>query len=488
MTEIQSRSIKLLLDGRDLLGAAPTGCGKTLAFLVPAVELLYQVKFLPRNGTGVLIISPTRELSMQIYDVGAVLMKFVPQTHGLVMGGSNRRAEVDRLVKGVNLLVCTPGRILDHMMNTKGFIFQNIISLIIDEADRILEIGFEEEMNQIIKLLPTKRQTSLFSATQTTKVSDLARLSLRKPVLVEVKADSQVATVEGLQQGYVMCEAQQRLMLLLTFIRNNKNKKIMIFFSSCASVKFHDELLNYVDMPVTCIHGKKKQAARMSAYYQFCSAETGVLLCTDVAARGLDIPKVDWIVQYDPPDEAREYIHRVGRTARGAGGTGRALLFLLPEEKEFLKCLKRYKVTLNEYIFPQNKLIQAQAQTERLIEKNYHLHRVSRDAYKGYIHAYASHSMKDIFNVTKLDLQKVAKSFGFDVPPKVELFITSKSDKKNTHTHTHTQRGNVKRKQSTTDGRTHTKMLKTDSHSGHKFSADNPYGVRDKNDKRQFSK
>lgn len=163
------RTIPQLLCGRDLLGAARTGSGKTLAFLIPSVELLYRAKFATRNGTGVIAISPTRELSLQIYGVARDLMKHHSQTHGIVMGGANRRTEAERLVKGVNLLVATPGRLLDHLQNTKGFVYKNLACLVIDEADRILEIGFEEEMRQIIKILPKDRQTMLFSATQTTK-------------------------------------------------------------------------------------------------------------------------------------------------------------------------------------------------------------------------------------------------------------------------------------------------------------------------------
>lgn len=188
LTEIQAKSIPRLLEGKDVLGAAKTGSGKTLAFLVPALELLYQVKFLPRNGTGVMIISPTRELSLQIYDVAVELARYLPQTLGLVMGGANRRNEAEKLCKGVNILVATPGRLLDHMQNTKGFVYKNLLSLVIDEADRILEIGFEEELNAILALLPKTRQTCLFSATQTAKVADLARLSLKKPVLVQVRS------------------------------------------------------------------------------------------------------------------------------------------------------------------------------------------------------------------------------------------------------------------------------------------------------------
>merc|ERR1719343_849879 len=217
----------------------------------------------------------------------------------------NRRNEVDKLGKGVNTLVATPGRLLDHMQNTKGFVYHNLVNLTIDEADRILEVGFEEEMNMIIKLLPKKRQTALFSATQTRKVADLARLSLSKPVFVEVKTEDNVATVSGLTQGYVVCPAASRFLLLFTFLKRNKDKKVMVFLSSCNAVKFYDELLNYINVPVTSIHGQKKQSARSNAFYNFCAADKGILICTDVAARGLDIPTVDWVVQFDPPDEPK---------------------------------------------------------------------------------------------------------------------------------------------------------------------------------------
>ena len=363
MTEVQARCIPALLQGRDVLGAARTGSGKTLAFLIPSVELLYNTKFMPRNGTGVIIISPVRELALQIYGVCRDLMAHHSQTHGCVMGGANRRAEAERLIKGVNVLVATPGRLLDHLQNTKGFVYRNLGVLVIDEADRILEIGFEEEMRQIVKLLPKERQTMLFSATQTTKVEDLARLSFRKaPIYIGVDDSRNVSTSEGLEQGYCVVSAELRFMLLFTFLKKNMGKKVMVFFSSCASVKFHAELLNYIDVPVKDIHGKQKQQKRTTTFFEFCQAEKGILLCTDVAARGLDIPAVDWIIQFDPPDDPREYIHLVGRTARGKSGRGRALLMLMPEELRFLKFLKEAKVPLNEYEFPPSKLANVQSQ------------------------------------------------------------------------------------------------------------------------------
>ncbi|XP_026876879.2 ATP-dependent RNA helicase DDX18 [Electrophorus electricus] len=426
MTEIQHKTIRPLLEGRDVLAAAKTGSGKTLAFLIPAIELIYKLKFMPRNGTGVVVLSPTRELAMQTYGVLKELMTHHVHTYGLIMGGSNRSAEAQKLGNGVNVVVATPGRLLDHLQNTPGFMYKNLQCLIIDEADRILEVGFEEELKQIIKLLPKKRQTMLFSATQTRKVEDLARISLKKePLYVGVDDNKEVATVDGLEQGYVVCPSEKRFLLLFTFLKKNRKKKVMVFFSSCMSVKFHYELLNYIDLPVMAIHGKQKQTKRTTTFFQFCNADSGILLCTDVAARGLDIPEVDWIVQYDPPDDPKEYIHRVGRTARGINGRGHALLILRPEELGFLRFLKQAKVPLSEFEFSWSKISDIQSQLEKLIEKNYYLHKSAQEAYKSYVRAYDSHSLKQIYNVQTLNLPQVALSFGFKVPPYVDLNVNS---------------------------------------------------------------
>lgn len=240
MTLIQAQSIPECLAGCDMVGAAKTGSGKTLSFLIPIIELLTKVQFTRKQGTGAIVISPTRELSLQIYGVLRDIMEAAeyPQTHGLIMGGANRKAEADKLLKGVNIIISTPGRLLDHLANTKGFNYTRLQVLVIDEADRILEEGFEKDMHEIIKLLPKERQTLLFSATQTRKVEDLARLSMKSnPVYTGVHDDAAAATVEGLNQGYVVCPAEQRFMLLYTFLKKNKDKKkIMVSYSMCVGM------------------------------------------------------------------------------------------------------------------------------------------------------------------------------------------------------------------------------------------------------------
>jgi ATP-dependent RNA helicase DDX18/HAS1 len=257
-------------------------------------------------------------------------------------------------------------------------VYKNLRTLVIDEADRILEVGFEDEMRQIVKVLPKdERQTSLFSATQTTKVEDLARISLKPgPLYINVDHRKEYSTVDTLEQGYVIVEPDLRFRLLFTFLKRHPKKKIIVFFSSCNCVDYYSELLNYIDLPVLALHGKQKQQKRTNTFFEFCNADHGTLICTDVAARGLDIPAVDWILQVDPPDDPRDYIHRVGRTARGANGKGRSLIFLQPNEVGFLKHLKDARVPLVEFELPTKKILNIQSQLEKLISSNYYLNKV----------------------------------------------------------------------------------------------------------------
>jgi ATP-dependent RNA helicase DDX18/HAS1 len=421
LTEIQAKSIPSLLAGKDLLGQAKTGSGKTLAFLIPSIELLVRAKFKSRNGTGIIILTPTRELALQIYSVASELMEHMQQTHAILIGGSNKHLEDQKLQKGVNLIVSTPGRLLDHLINTPDFNYSNLLAFVMDEADRILEVGFEQELRAIIGVLPKTRQTMLFSATQTTKIADIARLSLNgTPICVGVSDKKESATVTTLEQGYCVVKPKEKFQLLFTFLKKNMSKKVIVFFSSCASVKFHTEILNYMNIPVLDLHGKMKQKKRTATFFSFCNAESGILLSTDVAARGLDIPAVDWILQYDPPENPKEYIHRVGRTAR-AGKQGKALLFLLENEKGFLRYLKESNVPLNELTFPQGKLSAIQDKYEKTIATNYYLNRSAIDAFNGFIRGYVAHSLKDAYDLDKLDVAGVSRSFGLTRTPFVNV-------------------------------------------------------------------
>lgn len=434
MTEIQEKSIPHLLDGHDLVGAAKTGSGKTLAFLIPAIELMSKSKFGHKMGTGAIIITPTRELAIQIFKVLKSLMKNFSQTYGLLIGGMDKREEAAKLTKGVNLVVATPGRLLDHMKNTDNFNYKKLKCLIIDEADKILDIGFEEDMKEILNMLPEERQTMLFSATITGKTNDLVQLAIkRNPVHIGVDNEtSDEATVAGLEQGYVVVKSENRFLILYTFLRKHRKKKIMVFLSSCDAVKFYYELLNYIELPVMALHGKQKQSVRTRTFSQFCNTQGGTLLCTDIAARGLDIPNVDWIVQFDPPDDPKEYIHRVGRTARGNNRQGNALLIIRPEEVNFLRYLKRAKIPLQEYELSERKVANIQSQLEKLVAKNYALNVSAKEAYRSYVRSYNSHGLRDTFDIKTLDLVAVAKSFGLENPPPVDLPTVSLKKRKQT--------------------------------------------------------
>ncbi|CAL8078366.1 unnamed protein product [Calicophoron daubneyi] len=424
MTEIQEKCMPVLLEHRDVMACAKTGSGKTLAFIIPVVELMLQLGMQPRNGTGAIIISPTRELSLQTYSVLREVTQFTQLRIGLIMGGSNRQSEAQNLEKGVTILVATPGRLLDHITNTKNFLRHNLKALVIDEADRLLDIGFELEMRQIVRVLPTVRQTMLFSATLSEKTRHLAKDALKSDcAMIGIRPEGD-ATVEGLEQGYVVCSPEKRFCLLYTFIKRNKNKKIMVFMASCMEVKFYYELLNFVDTPVLAIHGRQKQAKRTSTFLKFIKDDAAVLLCTDVGARGLDIPKVDWILQYDPPDDAKEYIHRVGRTAR-AGSEGNALLILRPHELEFLAILRQSRVKVIEYEMAQSKLADVQPALEKLVSANYFLALSAQEAFKGIVRAYASSNLP-CFNVDQLDLAALARTCGLQIVPKVDLMVKSK--------------------------------------------------------------
>jgi ATP-dependent RNA helicase DDX18/HAS1 len=339
-TEIQAKCIPLAMNNSDVIGSAKTGSGKSLAFLIPAVEMLSKTKDI--SGTRVLVLTPTRELALQLYNLSRDLLLNHQQSCALIIGGANRKVEAEKLKKEVSLIIATPGRLLDHLVNTKGFNYSNISMLIIDEADAILKIGFEKELREILRLIPSDRQTLLFSATLTPKLEDIITLSVKNPIYIGIK--SKEATVVTLEQGYVVLEPDKRFLFLYTFIQKNINKKIMVFFSSCKSVEFYSYLLNYIDIPAKAIHGGHKQQKRSTTYLEFCNMEKGILLCTDVAQRGLDFPDVDWIIQYDPPHDPQEYLHRVGRTARGADKKGKALLVLLPCEIGMVRYLKSNKV------------------------------------------------------------------------------------------------------------------------------------------------
>lgn len=363
-TEIQRQTIGFALLGRDVLGAAKTGSGKTLAFLIPVLECLYRMQWSSMDGLGALIISPTRELAYQTFEVLRKVGKNHELSAGLVIGGKDLKSESER-IQHTNIVICTPGRLLQHMDETAAFHASSLHMLVLDEADRILDMGFADTLNAIVENLPKSRQTLLFSATQTKSVKDLARLSLKDPEYVWVHEKAKFSTPATLEQSFVVCELHQKVNMLYSFIRNHLKKKIIVFFACCKEVQYLFRILCRLKpgMPILALHGKQQQMKRVEVYNDFLRKQNAVLLATDIAARGLDFPAVNWVLQFDCPEDADTYIHRVGRTARYKEG-GEALLLLLPsEEKGMISQLQEKKVPINKiqarflYIYKKEEMI-----------------------------------------------------------------------------------------------------------------------------------
>ncbi|MCO5565274.1 hypothetical protein L7F22_018947 [Adiantum nelumboides] len=434
MTDIQAKSIPLSLAGRDILGAARTGSGKTLAFLIPVIERLYKEKWGPGDGLGALILSPTRELAIQIFEVLRRIGIAHSISAGLVIGGKDVTQEKNRLGR-MNILVATPGRLLQHMDQTVDFDTSNVQILVLDEADRCLDMGFQNTIDAILENLPKQgRQTLLFSATQTKRVKDLARLSLSSPEYVAVHDEDNKKGYmpENLQQHYMVVPLEQKLSVLFSFIRTHLKSKVLIFFSACRQVQFAHESFCRMrpGMPLMCLHGKQKQTKRFDIFNAFTKSQHAVLFATDVAARGLDFPRVDWVIQADAPEDADTYIHRVGRTAR-YNAKGNSLMLLLPsEEKGMLANLKKKGVEPEMIKARENKVQSINEKLQGFLFKDTELKYLAQKAFVSYVRSIYLQSDKATFDVTELPLEPFAESLGLAGAPKVKFVKDAQAAKK----------------------------------------------------------
>ncbi|XP_014640671.1 PREDICTED: probable ATP-dependent RNA helicase DDX10 isoform X2 [Ceratotherium simum simum] len=422
VTEIQRQTIGLALQGKDVLGAAKTGSGKTLAFLVPVLEALYRLQWTSTDGLGVLIISPTRELAYQTFEVLRKVGKNHDFSAGLIIGGKDLKHEAER-INNINILVCTPGRLLQHMDETICFHATNLQMLVLDEADRILDMGFADTMNAVIENLPKKRQTLLFSATQTKSVKDLARLSLKNPEYVWVHEKAKYSTPATLEQNYIVCELQQKISVLYSFLRSHLKKKSIVFFSSCKEVQYLYRVFCRLrpGVSILSLHGRQPQMRRMEVYNEFVRKRAAVLFATDIAARGLDFPAVNWVLQFDCPEDANTYIHRAGRTARYKED-GEALLILLPsEEKAMVQQLLQKKVPVKEIKINPEKLIDVQKKLESFLAQDQDLKERAQRCFVSYIRSVYLMKDKEIFDVSKLPIPEYALSLGLAVAPRVRF-------------------------------------------------------------------
>ena len=428
MTDIQKCALPVALSGLDVLATAKTGSGKTLAFLIPILELLIREKWSIFDGLGALVLSPTRELALQTFEVLRKIGKHHGLSAGLVIGGKDLRSEQNAISR-MNILVATPGRLLQHMDQTSIFDWSSLRILVLDEADRILDLGFKQTIDAILEELPKeKRQTMLFSATQTKEIAALARLSLKDPVTMSIHSAEQHATPDRLIQKYLVCPLNEKLDRLYSFIKGNLHGKIIVFLSSCKQVRFVFEAFCKLQpgIPLMHLYGKQKQTKRMAIFNDFCKRPAAAcLFATDVAARGLDFPAIEWVIQVDCPEDVETYIHRVGRTAR-LDQPGNALLFLLPsEEQAMLKLLIEAKVPIapmygsGKTLPPPKRPIQGQLQA--LCSQDPEIKYLAQKALISYVRSVFIHGNKEIFKVADLPIDKFAHSLGLASTPRLRF-------------------------------------------------------------------
>ncbi|KAL5473872.1 hypothetical protein EMCRGX_G028435, partial [Ephydatia muelleri] len=333
-TKIQREALPLAFEGRDVIGLAETGSGKTGAFALPILQALLETP----TRLFALVLTPTRELAFQISEQFEALGAGIGVKCAVVVGGVDMMTQSLVLAKKPHIVIATPGRLVDHLENTKGFNLRSLKFLVMDEADRILNMDFEVEVNKILKVIPRERKTYLFSATMTKKVQKLQRASLHDPVKVEVSTKYQ--TVEKLLQNYLFIPSKYKDCYLVSILNELAGNSVMVFCGTCSNAQRTAILLRHLGFQAIPLHGKMPQAKRLGALNTFRSKGQSILVSTDVASRGLDIPHVDVVINFDIPTHSKDYIHRVGRTAR-AGRAGRAITFVTQYDVELYQRIEQ---------------------------------------------------------------------------------------------------------------------------------------------------
>ncbi len=343
-TPIQDQCIPHLLEGRDLLGIAQTGTGKTAAFSLPIINriALKKVKIKPAR-VRVLILTPTRELASQIEENIKEYSKGLKIFSAVIFGGVGHRQQIVNMGKGVDILIATPGRLLD-LMDDGHVLFEQLEVFVLDEADRMLDMGFFHDVNRIIDKLPKMRQTLLFSATMPNDISSLAAKLLKDPVRVEVTPES--TTVERIEQKLLFVDKTNKPLLLEHILKQKEVNSALVFTKTKHGANKVVKILDKVGLLSAAIHGNKSQGAREKALSDFKTGKIKVLVATDIAARGIDVDGVTHVINYNLPDDPKSYVHRIGRTAR-AGKNGIALSFCDDTERGLLKDIeKQIKTTI----------------------------------------------------------------------------------------------------------------------------------------------
>lgn len=337
-TPIQQDAIPVVLQKSDMFGLAQTGTGKTAAFSIPIIQHLYENKVSGKQREiKALILTPTRELAIQINDCIKEYTKYTGLRHCVIYGGVKQKAQTDELRKGIDILVATPGRLLDLM--NQGFINLNAIRhFVLDEADRMLDMGFIHDIKRLLPKLPKDKQTLLFSATMPSAISTLSRSILRNPIKVEVAPVSSV--VDTIQQSVYFVEKQEKKDLLIELLKKDKKQSVLIFSRTKHGADKIARILCKAGIGSEAIHGNKSQNARQRALANFKSHKTRVLVATDIAARGIDVNQLELVINYDLPDVPETYVHRIGRTGR-AGNSGTALTFCAQDERALLRDIQK---------------------------------------------------------------------------------------------------------------------------------------------------
>jgi ATP-dependent RNA helicase DDX47/RRP3 len=358
-TPIQEKSIPVALQDRDIIGLAETGSGKTAAFALPMLQALLD-KPQPLFG---LILAPTRELATQIGQAVEALGSLISLRCAVIVGGLDMVPQSIALSKKPHVIVATPGRLVDHLEKTKGFSLRTLKYLVMDEADRLLDMDFGPSIDKILKFVPRERRTYLFSATMSSKVESLQRASLRDPVRISISS-SKYQTVSTLLQHYMFVPFMRKDTYLIYLINEFVGKSVIVFTRTVYEAQRTAILLRTLGFGAIPLHGQLSQSSRLGALNKFKSGARNILVATDVAARGLDIPKVDFVLNYDLPQDSKTYIHRVGRTAR-AGKSGIALSLLTQYDVELFQRIEAaLGKKLDEYPSEKEEVMAFQARVE----------------------------------------------------------------------------------------------------------------------------
>ena len=334
---IQEKAIPVILKRKDVLASAQTGTGKTAGFTLPLLQLLSQKNSRRHRKVRALVLTPTRELAAQIYDNVKEYSTHIDILSTVIFGGVNQKPQITTLRKGVDVLIATPGRLLD-LHSQKVLSLQHVEILVLDEADRMLDMGFQRDINKIMNLLPKRRQNLLFSATFSKEIKDLAQGILYQPVWVEATPEN--TTVEAIVQRVYKVDKDRKAELIIKLIKEGNWSQVLVFTRTKHGANNLVKKMLKADIAAAAIHGNKSQGARTKALAGFKDGSVEILVATDIAARGLDIPLLPHVINFELPNVPEDYVHRIGRTGR-AGAKGEAISLVCIDEKAYLKDIEK---------------------------------------------------------------------------------------------------------------------------------------------------